>query len=88
MWTAVFQMKEIGEFSTAPEAFKAIYDAIHEEMKTGPLSVLLLETATWIVAEGSGNHIYFNEARDMMCDLGYLVNGKWIDITTTNPDGK
>ena len=80
MWTAIFLMKEIGKFPSSSEAFKAIYDAIHKEIKTRSLTVQALETTIWIIEEGAQKGpIYFNEARDMMYDMGYLFNGKWIE---------
>lgn len=82
MWKAVFALKELGEFGTFPEAFKAIYDEIKKQ-KT--ITVIVLETATWIIRSGSNKvSILFNEARDLMCDEGYLVDGKFVENPFTN----
>ena len=75
MFKAVFAMKEIGVFDIFHEAFKAIYDAIKNS--TEPLTWQVLETAVWI--ENNGSPITFYDARDIMCDQGYLVDGEWVE---------
>lgn len=73
-WNAVYNLEEIGCFSTFKEAFMAIYHAIKKEPV---LSVQLLETAAWIMADGQNAHpIYFYDAKDLACEMGILVNGK------------
>ncbi len=74
MYKATYQLKEIGEFETLTEAFKAIYDAIKTEKV---LLWQMLETTIWI--ECPGRTLSFYEARDLMCAQGHLVDGKWKD---------
>ena len=75
---AVYQLKNIGEFSTLKEAFKAIYDEIKAAFDLDtPVFWQTLEAATWIVS--SQIPIMFPEARDRMCREGHLVNNKWVD---------
>lgn len=77
MYKAVFELKELGTFNNLASAFKVIYDAID---KAKELTWQILETAIWIeVMDSNPPIIYsFYEARDMMCKLGHLVNGRWV----------
>lgn len=75
MYKAVYQLKELGTFETLHEAFKVIYDAIKKEKV---LLWQMLETTIWI-EHGTPEPYSFYEARDLMCQAGYLVDGKWIE---------
>jgi hypothetical protein len=76
-YDAVYELKSLGLFSTFAEAFKAIYDEIK---KSSVISWQILEIATWITNEDSGGApISFYDARDIMCEIGYLVDGKWVE---------
>ena len=76
MFEATYQLKSLGKFSTFAEAFKAIYDAVKSDEQ---LSWQILESTTWIESdEAPSRPTMFYEARDRMCQEGYLVNGKWV----------
>lgn len=77
MYRAIYQLKNLGEFPTLSLAFKAIYDAIKKEEVR--LTWQVLETTIWIEQDESPVSYSFYEARDIMCDNGYLVDGKWVD---------
>lgn len=76
MYKAVYAMNTLGWFDTLPEAFKVIYDAIKKEEN---ISWQVLDTATWIKNDVSLIPLTFYEARDIMCEQGYLVDGHWVD---------
>lgn len=65
-------------FETFSQAFKAIYDAIRKEKV---LLLQMLETTIWIEQIGTPYIYPFYEARDMMCKMGFLVDGKWVSET-------
>ncbi len=75
-WKAIYNLEEIGCFDTFKEAFTAIYNAIKKEPT---LSVQLLETTIWIIADGiNANPIFFYDAKDLACEMGILIDGKLI----------
>jgi len=76
MFTATYQLKEIGTFETLAKAFKVIYDAIKAEKV---LSWQILETTIWIKEDEDPIPYSFYEARNLMYQVGHLVNGEWID---------
>ena len=79
-FTAVFAMETVGSYNTFPEAFKVIYDKITLLFSEGKkLSWQVLETTVWIETPEQ-IPVYFPEARDRMCQVGYLVNGKWVNL--------
>lgn len=83
MFKAIYELKNIGEFSSLKEAFKAIYDAIRAEKV---LMWQMLETTIWIE---HGRDMYpFYEARDIMCKAGYLVDGEWVEPKPCHPKCK
>ena len=76
MWEAICLMDTLGEFELFQNAFKAIYDRLKSEV----FSEEVMNDSTWIISTGANAHpIYFWDAKDIMCNMGYLVNGKWID---------
>ena len=76
MYTAVYDLRDIGKFETFHQAFKAIYDAISG---TPIITWQMLETCVWIEEDGDNLPVMFCEARDKMIDEGYLVNGEWVE---------
>ena len=76
MYKLVYELKSLGTFETFSEAFKVIYNAIKKEKV---LSWQMLETTIWIEQIGTPFIYPFYEARDMMCRMGFLVNGKWVN---------
>ena len=78
MYKAVFLLNPIGEFLTFKDAFKALYDVICEGIVKQILTWQTLETTTWIEPKEE-SPISFYAARDIMCEMGYLVDGKWVD---------
>ena len=79
MFKAVYSLKEIGSFETFKEAFKALYDIVQAELGKVTLSWQILEAATWIenTSQMINLPVLFFDARDIACDKGWLVNGKW-----------
>jgi hypothetical protein len=82
-WAATVFLEEIGRFSTMKEAAHASFKIIDERLKSNqPLSWMALDTTIWIenVSRTSVRNIYnFYEWRDMACENGWIVDGKWID---------
>lgn len=75
-YEAIYSLKSLGLFSTFVEAFKAIYV---ETKKSPSIDWQILETTVWIInKKGSNSPIFFYDARDIMCEMGYLVDGKWV----------
>lgn len=75
-YEAVYAMKSLGWYETFAGAFKALYDAVQDDLKHDrPMTDMILETATWVLTPKGP--LMFRDARDKACLDGLLVKGKW-----------
>jgi len=73
-WVANREMKELGVFKTFKEAFKCIYDSLINDMPT----IMILEQTVNITTKDRKCYYGFYDSRDIACDAGWLVDGRWV----------
>jgi hypothetical protein len=75
-YEAVYAMKSLGWHETFAGAFKALYDAVQDDLKHNrPMTDMILDRATWVLTPKGP--LMFYDARDRACKDGLLVKGKW-----------
>lgn len=60
------------------EAAKDMMEYVRNLLAGEGVSFQVLETGLWIV-QPTRQPLYFYEVRDIACEAGWLVNGKWVD---------
>jgi hypothetical protein len=72
-------LKDIGTYATLKEAIHESYKIIQNALATTGLAWMALDTTVWIEDVNKTSYYNFYEWRDLACDKGWLVDGKWID---------
>jgi len=75
-WKVVVSLEDVGSRKNFKDAVKVFVEKIEE--KRSSLSLRILETGCWIKhSDEDQGPMMFPTIRDMACDLGWLVHGKF-----------
>lgn len=79
MFEVTVELKELGQYSSFAEAFRAFFNQINELIKQRGMSLMALETVCWI--EHNGIPLLFHDAKDLAHEPGLISEeGKLLEV--------